>query len=191
MVTIQDAMNMEPGAYYLGHREKSLAGMGIEAKFQEVIKRHIDQGERCFPEISEMVAAGFDRYQLANCLFNWLSLWPYVKDGTRDGDGRVDHWETLAEFIRSGGDCEGYGIGWYFLMREHGIPAEDLRLVLGYDRRGEGHAVCALHLPIWKQWCFLDNARTVVMLGELGGFIPKAAVNEDGAWICVEQPPEV
>ena len=45
-----------------------------------------------------------------------------------DGEARLkSHWQTLGEFLARGGDCEDFALAKYFLLREFGIPAPDMR----------------------------------------------------------------
>ena len=54
-------------------------------------------------------------------------------------------WSTLTEFLRLGGDCEDYATAKYQLLRLFNVPAEDLRIVVVYDRHErEHHAVLAV-----------------------------------------------
>ena len=53
---------------------------------------------------------------------------PSVTDG---GEARLtNHWATLLEFLRRGGDCEDYATAKYFLLRELGFPADDMRVLV-------------------------------------------------------------
>ena len=54
-------------------------------------------------------------------------------------------WATVTEFIERGGDCEDYATTKYFLLRELGIPADRLRIVIAYDHGARSHhAVLAI-----------------------------------------------
>ncbi len=70
----------------------------------------------------------------------------YAEDGTRLGLQR-NHWGTLYEFLTKRGDCEDYAVAKYFMLRELGFPAEDMRVVVTWERRERGyHAVLALRM---------------------------------------------
>jgi predicted transglutaminase-like cysteine proteinase len=49
-----------------------------------------------------------------------------------------NHWSTLLEFLKRGGDCEDYAVAKYFLLRELGFPAEDMRVLVAYERSARG-----------------------------------------------------
>ncbi len=54
-------------------------------------------------------------------------------------------WSTPLEFFRRGGDCEDFASTKYFLLRELGFSADELRVVVLYDRRASGyHAIVAV-----------------------------------------------
>ncbi|MEM8767793.1 MAG: transglutaminase-like cysteine peptidase [Pseudomonadota bacterium] len=55
-------------------------------------------------------------------------------------------WATVEEFMRRGGDCEDYATTKYYLLRRLGFDAEQLRVVVTWDRSARGyHAVLAVH----------------------------------------------
>jgi predicted transglutaminase-like cysteine proteinase len=76
--------------------------------------------------------------------------------------GVPDHWATPFETLESGkGDCEDYAITKYALLRAMNWPADDLRIVLVYNRqKREDHAVEATHLG--HDWLILDNATLAI-----------------------------
>lgn len=54
-------------------------------------------------------------------------------------------WASLVEFLKVGGDCEDYATAKYQLFRLLGIPAEELRVIVVYDRsEREHHAILAV-----------------------------------------------
>ena len=56
-------------------------------------------------------------------------------------------WETPATFLKEGGDCEDYAVAKYFLLRTMGVPAEDLRIVVGRTRHHAAyHALLAVRV---------------------------------------------
>ena len=71
--------------------------------------------------------------------------------------GVPDHWSPPLETLSSGrGDCEDYAIAKFVALREAGIDAGDLRLVIVRDlSAGEDHAVTAVRLD--GSWLVLDN----------------------------------
>jgi predicted transglutaminase-like cysteine proteinase len=76
--------------------------------------------------------------------------------------GEADVWSSpLVTFYRGAGDCEDYAIAKYVALRMAGIAAEDLRIVVLVDTRGEGHAVAAARLD--GHWLILDNRRMAMI----------------------------
>ncbi len=56
-----------------------------------------------------------------------------------------NHWSTLLEFLGRGGDCEDYAVAKYFMLRELGIPADDMRILVTWEREARDyHAVLAV-----------------------------------------------
>jgi predicted transglutaminase-like cysteine proteinase len=90
-------------------------------------------------------------------------------------------WSTLTEFMRRGGDCEDYATSKYQLLRALGIPAEDLRVVVVYDRTvREHHAVLAARLEDGSAW-LLDSDDTIHR-GRPFGYRFVYALNETSIW---------
>ena len=64
----------------------------------------------------------------------------------------------LMTFTSGAGDCEDYAIAKYIALRQAGMAARDLRLVILHDRLAhEDHAVTAARLD--SRWLILDNRR--------------------------------
>jgi predicted transglutaminase-like cysteine proteinase len=73
--------------------------------------------------------------------------------------GMADLWSSpLATFTSGLGDCEDYAIAKYVALRQAGVAAADLRIVLARDQiLGEDHAVLAARFA--GRWLILDNRR--------------------------------
>lgn len=73
--------------------------------------------------------------------------------------GVADHWSGPLETIGDGaGDCEDYAILKLLALREAGIAAHDLRLLIVRDRAARAyHAVAAVRFE--ERWLILDNRR--------------------------------
>jgi predicted transglutaminase-like cysteine proteinase len=101
----------------------------------------------------------------------------------RQGFNTSDHWATPAEFAAlGGGDCEDFAIYKYFLLRELGVPADSMRMVI---LRIEGtrlyHAVLAI--DIGKATFVLDkNIPTMVRADTLRLYNPIYSFNEAAWW---------
>jgi predicted transglutaminase-like cysteine proteinase len=77
--------------------------------------------------------------------------------------GEMDVWSSpLATFYRGAGDCEDYAIAKYVALRQAGVAAEDLRVVIIRDIfHDEDHAVAAARLD--GRWLMLDNQRMAMV----------------------------
>lgn len=99
--------------------------------------------------------------------------------------GRSDYWSTPLEFLARSGDCEDYAIFKYLSLRELGVPADRLRLVVLKDTiRDLAHAV----LAVWDedQIYVLDNVTNAVLRHDrLGHYVPYYSVNENARWAHV------
>ncbi len=105
---------------------------------------------------------------------------PYMLDVANWGES--DHWAAPTEFFAKGGDCEDYAIAKYFLLRELGVPPEQLRIVVLHDRRRrQEHAVLAV---TWEdRTLLLDNVRNrIVPWRELRHYLPIYSLNVRSAW---------
>ena len=71
--------------------------------------------------------------------------------------GVIDRWSAPLVTLNTGrGDCEDYAIAKYVALKEAGVAAEDLRLVIVRDLAvGGDHAVVATRLD--GDWIVLDN----------------------------------
>lgn len=106
-------------------------------------------------------------------------LSPSVAEG---GEARLrNQWSTLLEFLDRGGDCEDYATAKYFLLREMGFKAADMRVVVSYDRSVRAHhAVLAIRRHDDSSW-LLESDNTIRKSRQRGyRFI--YAVNENGIW---------
>jgi predicted transglutaminase-like cysteine proteinase len=77
--------------------------------------------------------------------------------------GYSDYWASpLQTLSRRAGDCEDYAIVKYAVLRQLGVSANDLRLVVVRDKtRRADHAVVAVRNE--QRWLILDN-RTMALL---------------------------
>lgn len=100
----------------------------------------------------------------------------------RDNWGIKDYWSAPGEFFANGGDCEDYAIAKYFLLRDLGVPPEQLKIVVLHDRRRrQTHAV--LTVTREHRTLVLDNLRDrIVPWRELDHYLPIYSLNERSAW---------
>lgn len=105
----------------------------------------------------------------------------YVDDRIQRSSLAGNKFETLTEFLQSGGDCEDFALAKYFVLREFGVPAHDMRIVVGKERRGsEHHAMLAVNTG--DDVVLLENDNRIYRNGnrDLVRFV--YAVNELGIW---------
>jgi predicted transglutaminase-like cysteine proteinase len=109
-----------------------------------------------------------------------INRYPYVSSWVNWRE--ANRWETPYEFLRKGGECEDYAIAKYFLLREAGMPADDLRIVVVHDvRRGIDHAVAVAYVQ--GEALMLDNqSQAVVPTWSVRDYWPYYSINEQGWW---------
>jgi predicted transglutaminase-like cysteine proteinase len=103
--------------------------------------------------------------------------------------GEEDVWSApLATFSRGAGDCEDYAIAKYMALRQAGIAASDLRIViLHHTLRQEDHAIAAIRLD--GRWLMLDNQRMAMVEDADARYVrPLFVIDETGIARYVETP---
>jgi predicted transglutaminase-like cysteine proteinase len=105
----------------------------------------------------------------------------YVDDRVGSGSAAGNQWETLTEFLHAGGDCEDFAVAKYFVLREFGVAADDMRIVIGKEPgHAAHHAMLAIRLDeaVW----LLENDNSIRRNGnqDINKFI--YAINEKGIW---------
>ncbi len=105
----------------------------------------------------------------------------YRDDSVSSRSGAGNQFETLTSFLSKGGDCEDFAVAKYFILREFGVDAADMRIVIGKEpRRTEHHAMLAIRIEdsIW----LLENDNTIRRNGgqDIDRFV--YAINERGIW---------
>jgi predicted transglutaminase-like cysteine proteinase len=120
---------------------------------------------------------GAAKIETANRLIN--SAIRYMSDLAQHA--AMDVWSAPLASLGSGrGDCEDYAIAKYVVLREAGVPEQDLRILLVRDRKvREDHAV--LTVRNGGTWTVLDNRTSALALdSELLHFTPLFALDNDG-----------
>jgi predicted transglutaminase-like cysteine proteinase len=116
----------------------------------------------------ERVNAAINRHPYVASMRNW---------------GESNHWETPFEFLRRGGQCQDYAIAKYLLLREAGVPAAQLRIVVVHDMRLDlDHAVTVAYAG--RRVLLLDNQfPSVVPADSVPHYQPYYSINEEGWWL--------
>ena len=99
----------------------------------------------------------------------------------RSSKRSINQWSTPLEFFKRGGDCEDFASTKYFLLRELGVAADDLRIVVAFDREyREHHAVVAVRRDAERS--FLLEIDNKVLRRKPTAFRYVYAVNEKSVW---------
>lgn len=131
--------------------------------------------------VSKVKGAGDPMAQIkaANELMNKN---PYIED--INNWGKTEFWATSYEYLKKSGDCEDYSIAKYMLLKEAGIPIENMRIFSVRVRSlgGIGHAILVVYQGN-KAWV-LDNRTPKVLDASLikVEFQPVMSLNENQWW---------
>lgn len=69
----------------------------------------------------------------------YVNRYPYKDDlKTR---GKAEHIATVAQFRQSSGDCEDYAIAKAAMLRDAGVPLDDMAFLQGVKKDGTSHMV--------------------------------------------------
>jgi predicted transglutaminase-like cysteine proteinase len=122
-------------------------------------------------------AQGRARYGLVNREIN-LSI-AYTSDESQYG--APDVWSSALDSLASGqGDCEDFAIAKYVILREAGVAASDLRLVVSRVRNNQATAHAVLAARLDGHWLMLDNRRMALLEDANADIAPIFAVEETG-----------
>ena len=92
-----------------------------------------------------------------------------------------NHWTTLLDFMSRGGDCEDFAVAKYFLLRELGVPADDMRVLVTWEKEARDyHAVLAVRREDGTAW-LLETDNTIAR-GSNRRYRYIYALNEEGVW---------
>ena len=111
----------------------------------------------------------------------YINRQQYKDDRVSANSDAGNQWMTLTEFLDHGGDCEDFAAAKYFVLREFGVSAEDMRIVIGREpNRATHHAMLAVRLGegVW----LLENDNTIHRNGyqDINNFV--YAINEQSIW---------
>lgn len=175
---------LRPAAF--GVAETYVAGAPPAPQWTGVLARHrraIGQPEEVPPEWRRLVETlrGLDplaRVERANAEINRV---PYARSEVNWA--RRDYWETPFELLAGSGQCQDFAVAKYLLLREAGMPAEHLRVLVVQDHRARlAHAVLLAYVD--GQALILDNqAEGVMAASQFGHYEPIYALDEGGWWM--------
>ena len=161
---------------------------------REVIRRCLEDESACSGKLKSLryilvKGAALDRDRQLRLVNRYINKRRYKVDRRQTslsvvpgGEAELkNHWSTLLEFLKRGGDCEDYAVAKYFLLRELGFPAEDMRVLVTYEKRArEYHAVLAVRRDDGSSW-LLESDDTIVK-GNHRAYRFIYALNEEGIW---------
>lgn len=174
------------------YKEEQKEGFGIFPQWVSVMRRHQNDAttpENCpvnlckVPEWQQLIASlrGRSLRDQAVAVNEFANRFRYVLD--QDNYGKSDYWAIPREFLTLGGDCEDYSIIKYFSLRQLGVPAEQLRLVVVQDSNLRiPHAILALYTQ--EGIMILDNQiQNIVPHSRISHYVPVFSLNERNWWM--------
>ena len=102
--------------------------------------------------------------------------------------GVIDKWSAPLATLKDGvGDCEDYAIAKYIALRQAGLAAHDLRILLVRDTiSAQDHAVVAARHD--NHWLILDNRWSgLADAGALSRLVPRFALGDDGVHLLASR----
>ncbi|WP_417316637.1 transglutaminase-like cysteine peptidase [Emcibacter sp.] len=106
---------------------------------------------------------------------------PYITDIINWGV--KDYWATMRQFFTKDGDCEDYAIAKYYSLKELGVPAENMRIVVVQDTNLEvAHAVLVVY-DKEKTWVLDNQIQYVVQEKTILHYKPLYSINEQAWWL--------
>lgn len=102
--------------------------------------------------------------------------------------GVIDKWSAPLATLKDGvGDCEDYAIAKYVALRQAGLPAEDLRILLVRDTiSAQDHAVVAARHE--SHWLILDNRWSgLAEAGTQSRLVPRFALDDGGVHLLTSR----
>jgi predicted transglutaminase-like cysteine proteinase len=190
--------------YSFDTSEDFLAGAAAWPAWAQILERHSTEREAIRRCLREESACSGKLKSLRHVLLRGAALEPdrqlslvnryvnkrhYKRDRRRlspsvvpGGEAELrNHWSTLLEFLQRGGDCEDYAVAKYFLLRELGFPAENMRVLVTWERSARDyHAVLAVRRDNGSTW-LLESDNTIVK-GSQRRYRFIYALNEEGIW---------
>jgi predicted transglutaminase-like cysteine proteinase len=115
--------------------------------------------------------------ELANDALNRIRYVPTMQNWRR-----AMYWETPLEFLRYGGQCQDYAIAKYELLRQAGVPANAMRMVVLHDTAiGRDHAVLVVYVE--GEPLVLDILNPSIVPADASiPYRPYYSINENAWW---------
>lgn len=180
--TAPAAVNAKPSLF--GTDEEFSTDNSAFVKWTEMLQRYDRERRHGAPDEWRALVASLEGLDLRAKLAranDVINAHPYTPSMANWGER--NHWETPFEFLRKNGQCQDYAIAKYMLLREAGISATALRLVILRDtRQALDHAVLVAYVD--GQPMLLDNQiNDVVPAATVHYYAPYYSISEQGWWL--------
>lgn len=173
-------------------KEERKEGFAIFPQWVSVMRRHAEDHptpENCpanlckiadWQQMISSMRGRSSRDQLVT-VNDFANRFRYVQD--QDNYGRSDYWAIPREFLSFGGDCEDFAIIKYFSLRQLGVPAESLRIVVVQDANLRiPHAILAVYTR--DDILILDNQiPEIISHRKVAHYVPVFSLNERNWWM--------
>lgn len=198
LATARPGAAADPGAPgFLAIAERRSDDITPFTKWTAVLHRHAEQrhraeGQPCAPDRPAICAfqewmAFLDRLRGAEpwtqivAVNRYVNARPYIPDPVNHGV--TDFWQTPAEFLAGGGDCEDFAIAKYFSLKQLGWRDDALRLVVAEDVTAEvGHATLAVRLD-GDAWLLDNQLPEVTAWQTVHRYRPLFSINRSSWWL--------
>ncbi len=106
---------------------------------------------------------------------------PYIDD--QQNWGKSDYWETPAEFLTRGGDCEDFAIAKYMALKKMGVPENNMRIAIVHDMvKNIPHAILIVYSE--EGPLVLDNQSKITRKAdEITRYKPIFSINATAWWL--------
>jgi len=123
---------------------------------------------------------GHDLHEQIDMVNQAMNRHPYVT--TMQNWHRPMYWETAFEFLRYGGQCQDYAIAKYELLRQAGVPASAMRMVVLRDTAiARDHAVLVVYVE--GEPLVLDILNPAIVPADTSvPYRPYYSINEEAWW---------
>lgn len=186
------AQNQATEGKLFGTREERKEGFAIFPQWVSVMRRHAEDRptpENCPANLCkvsdwlQLIASlrGRSARDQLVAVNEFANRFRYVQD--QDNYGRSDYWAIPREFLTFGGDCEDFAIIKYFSLRQLGIPAESMRIVVVQDANLRiPHAILAVYTR--DDILILDNQiPEIISHRKVAHYVPVFSLNERNWWM--------
>lgn len=111
---------------------------------------------------------------------DYVNKFKYIED--KNNFGKSDYWATPSEFFARGGDCEDFAIAKYAMLKDLGVPEDQMRLAIVQDKiKNIPHAVLIVYTDNGPM--LLDNQmKSTKQVVNVDRYKPIYSINSTGWW---------